>query len=174
VLWTGVTNDEELGSSLAGGDAEAGITVTDLTGATALDPVSAVALLEEALAGCVPGAGVIHAPTLAAAPLGSQALLVTGPDGAYTRAGNQVVIGSGYPGTGPANAAVADGEVWLFGTGQVMVWRGDTFLTPPDLAASVDKVLNDQVVFAERSYAVGFSCCLFAVRMFLSCCLGGS
>lgn len=173
-FWTGVTNDEVLGSSLADGDVAAGITVTDLTGGATLDPVTALDLLEEAMGTCVPGQGVIHAPLRASATLGSQFLVVESLGGATTHLGNPVVFGAGYPGTGPANVAVAADEAWLFGTGQVMVWQGESFMTPPDLAAAVDKVLNNVTVFSEKTYAVGFSCCVFAVRMFLSCCLGGS
>jgi hypothetical protein len=174
VFWTGITNDEVLGSSLADGDVAAGITVTDLTGGATLDPVTALDLLEEAMGTCVPGQGVIHAPARTSATLGSQFLVMETPGGAETHLGNRVVFGAGYPGTGPANVAVAADEAWLFGTGQVMVWRGEEFLTPENAAQAVDRTLNDITVFAEKTYAVGFSCCLFAVRMFLSCCLGGS
>jgi hypothetical protein len=173
VFWTGVTNDEVLGSSLADGDAAAGLSVVDLTGASTLDPVTALDLLEEAMGACIPGAGVIHVPLRAASSLASQFLVVRDGDSIYTHTGQSVVFGSGYPGTGPANVAVAANEAWLFGTGQIMVWRGDTFLTPELPAQAVDKTLNDITVFAERTYAVGFSCCIFAVRMFLSCCHAG-
>lgn len=173
-LWTGVTPDGTLSSSLADGDTDAGITVTDLTGGTTLDPVTALDVLEEAMGTCVPGQGVIHVPVRASATLGSQFLVTEGATGAQTHLGNQVIFGAGYPGTGPANAAVADGEAWLFGTGQIMVWQGPEFLTPESAAQAIDRTLNDITVFAEKTYAVGYSCCLYAVRMFLSCCLGGS
>lgn len=175
-FWTGVTPDGTLGSSLADGDAAAGIAVTDLTGGGgALDPITAMDVLEEAMGNCVPGQGVIHVPDRAASTLGAAFLLLAGPDGTYTtHLGNPVIFGAGYPGTGPANAVVADDETWLFGTGQVMVWQSEMFLTPELVPQAVDKVLNDVTVFAEKTYAVGFSCCVFAVRMFLSCCLGGS
>lgn len=172
-LWTGVAVDGTLSSSLATGDDE--ISVTDVTGGgAALDPITALDVLEEAMAGCVPGAGVIHVPYRAASTLASQNIVVRDGDGMYTHTGQSVVFGAGYPATGPDNDSVADGEAWLFGTGQVMLWRGDAFLTPPSLAEAMDRIINDVTVYAERTYAVGFSCCLFAVKMFLSCCLGGS
>jgi hypothetical protein len=173
VFWTGVTVDGAISSSLATGDDE--VAVTDVTGAGgALDPVTALGALEDAMGACVPGQGVIHVPLRAASALASQNLVVRDGDGMFTHDGQPAIFGAGYPGTGPDNVAVADGEAWLFGTGQVMVWRGEPFLTPPNLAEAVDRTLNDVTVFAERTYAVGFSCCLFAVRMVLSCCLGGS
>jgi len=172
VLWTGITVDGTLSSSLATGDDE--ISVTDVTGSGgALDPVTALDLLEEAMGGCVPGAGVIHVPYRAASTLASQFLVAREGDGMYTHTGQSVVFGAGYPGSGPDNDAAADGEAWLFGTGQVTLWRGDPFLTPATLAEAMDRTINDVTVFAERTYAVGFSCCLFAVKMFLSCCTGG-
>jgi len=173
IFWTGITIDGTLSSSLATGDTDNTVTVTDVTGGTTLDPVTALDVLEEAMGTCVPGQGVIHVPLRAASTLASQFLVVPEGDTVHTHTGNLVAFGTGYPGTGPDNASVADGEAWLFGTGQVMVWKSDTFLTPPDVAAAVDRTVNDLTVFAERTYAVGFSCCLFAVRMFLTCCTGG-
>jgi hypothetical protein len=173
IFWTGVTVDGVLSSSLATGDNE--VALVDVTGAGgALDPITALDVLEEAMAECVPGQGVIHVPYRAASTLASQNLVVRDGDRMLTHTGQPVIFGAGYPGTGPDNDAVADGEAWIFGTGQVMVWRGEPFLTPPNLAEAVDRTINDVTVFAERTYAVGFSCCLFAVKMFLSCCLGGS
>lgn len=172
VFWTGITVDGTVSSSLADGDDE--ISVTDVTGGGgALDPVTALDMLEEAMGSCVAGQGVVHVPYRAASTLASQFLVARDGDGMFTHTGQPVVFGAGYPGTGPANGAVATGEAWLFGTGQVMVWQGDTFLTPPNLAEAVDRTINDVTVFAERTYAVGFSCCLFAVKMFLTCCTGG-
>jgi len=171
-LWTGITPDGLLSSSLAYGDDE--LSVDDLTGVGgAYDPITALDVLEEAMGTCVAGAGVIHVPYRAASTLASQNLVVRDGDGMYTHTGQSVVFGAGYPGTGPSNSPVSDGEAWLFGTGQVMLWRGDAFLTPATLGEAMDRTINDVTVYAERTYAVGFSCCLFAVRMFLSCCTGG-
>jgi hypothetical protein len=172
ILWTGVTVDGTLSSSLAGGDTDATVVVTDLTGASTLDPVAALDVLEEAMGTCVPGQGVIHVPYRAASTLSSRYLVVPEdvPAGTSfrTHVGNLVALGAGYPGTGPANIAVAANETWIFGTGQVMVWKGDVFLNPPEVAQAIDRILNNITVYAERTYAVGFSCCLFAVRMSLS------
>jgi hypothetical protein len=169
VFWTGDATAGDVTPSLADGDPVAGITPTDLTpGGGAANAGVALGLLEGAMAGCVPGAGVVHVPFKAASVLASKYLVLDEGGRMMTQAGQTVVMGAGYPGTGPANASVAADEAWLFGTGQVKVWKGDVFMTPDLFPQAMDRTLNDVTVFAERTYAVAFSCCLFAVRMTLS------
>lgn len=79
------------------------------------------------------------------------------------------MIGSGYPGTGPAGAAPAAGSTWVFATGPVAVWRSDVYMVPNDLSEAVDRSINDVTVYAERYYAVGYSCAVLAVNVDLTC-----
>src|SRR5438105_3783434 len=60
-FWTGTTDVGVIHPSLAFGDPSSGVTPVDLTpGGGAVDPVSALFLLEDALSQCSPGLGLIH------------------------------------------------------------------------------------------------------------------
>lgn len=171
-FWTGETPDGPLNLSLANGDVENSQPPVDLTPAGG--PVSVVGglgLLESALGDCLPGTGVIHA-NYGVAPYFAEAFLIRkdpGEDTYYTPTGQAIAFGAGYPGTGPANVAADAGTTWLFGTGQVIAWRSDVFMTPDTIPAAVDRQINDITVFAERNWAVAYMCCLFAVNVALSC-----
>lgn len=170
-FWTGVTPDGDLVSSLALGDVAAGISPTVL-GTGPLSPVAAIAILENALGDCVPGTGVIHANYGLAAYL-ADAFLLTEENGVYySPTGQAIAFGAGYPGSGPDNVPADPGETWIFGTGQVITWRSDVFMTPDVPKEAIDRAINDITVFAERTWAVGFSCCLFAVNVSLTCDCG--
>lgn len=168
-LWTGLHANGTSNPSLAFGNEECDIEPIDLTpGASPINPVDAIALLEDALADTVPG-GIIHVPHILAAYLANFMLLQTEGNRAYTPAGNSYVIGAGYPGTGPTNIPISAGETWIFATGPVGVWRSDVFMVPDTLAQSIDRSVNDITVRAERYYAVGYSCAVFAVLVDLTC-----
>lgn len=172
VFWTGLVGDGAvINPSLSEGNSSCGSAPVDLTGeepGDGLSPVSAIAVLESALAACSPGGGVIHANYGVAAYLAENMLIIRDGDALFTPTGQRLAFGAGYPGTGPDNEAAAEGQTWLFATGPVAVWRSDIFLTPPRLDEAVDRNLNNVQVFAERVYAAGWSCCLFAVRMALT------
>lgn len=176
VFWTGVSaNGQIVNPSLALGNDQCGIQPINLSPAGPLAPAAALGLLEEALTGVVPGGGVIHAPYGLAAFLKNQKLLCGGcgeDDGRYyTPTGMSLVLGAGYPGSGPDNVVAPAGTTWIFGTGPVGIWRSDVFMVPEDLKEGVNRQINDVTVFAERFYAVGFSCALFAVQVTLcGCC----
>lgn len=149
--------------------------VVDLTpegGAVAI--TDGLAMLESALGDCSPCNPIIHASRGMGTYLAERHLI--GAEGNVMTAlgtGSQVAVGGGYPLTGPAGDEPAAGEAWIFGTGSVKILRGSTFFTPDrsDTAASVDRAINDQMVFAERFYAALLDCCKFAVRVNLkSCC----
>lgn len=168
IFWTGDTDAGAVVPSLSEGDTAAGITPTDITPVGgALDAPYAIGALEAAMATCVPGLGVIHIPAQAVASLKWHSLIERDSDIYRTPMGHAAVLGSGYPGTGPAGDVPAAGEAWIFGTGPMVAWQGEVFLTPELVAAAVDRTLNDITVYAERTYAVGFSCCLFATRVVL-------
>lgn len=173
VFWTGVTNAGTILPSLAGGNANGDIPVVDLTPAGgALCPIDAVAALESNLADCSPGLGVIHANYGLATYLFAENLVINDNGQLRSGTGQRFAFGAGYPGTGPAGNTPAAGETWMFATGPVIAWRGDVFMTPDEVGAAVDRSINQITVFAERTWAVGFSCCLFAVRVALGCASG--
>lgn len=167
-LWTGeIANGSGLvNPSFAFGNTECGITPVDLNPAGAVDPVAAISLLEEAL-GDTAGCGVIHAPDSLAAYLKFFELLEKEGDGYFSPIGFRIVLGRGYPGSGPANIPAVAGETWIFGTGPLVLARSNLFQVPDNIREGVNRLVNDVELRAERFYAVGFSCSLFAVRVSL-------
>lgn len=169
VFWTGIAESGAVvNPSLAFGNEECGSAPVDLTPATGpVGVVASMGILESALGDCVPGAGVIHANYGVASFLTSSFLIFPKDDAWFTVTGQRLAIGAGYPGTGPANVAPAPGATWVFATGPIVIYRSEVFLTPEKLREAVDRNINSVQVFAERVYAIGFSCCLFGIQMLL-------
>lgn len=166
VFWTGVSEEgTPVNPSLAFGNTECGSTPVNLTGPTPVGVVASMAVLESALGACVPGSGVIHANYGLASFLAANALITQRDDAWFTVTGQRLAIGAGYPGTGPENQAAASGTTWVFATGPIVIYRSDVFLTPERFAEAMDSKLNSVQVYAERVYAVGWSCCLFAIQV---------
>lgn len=156
--------------SFAFGNPDCGILPVDVNPTGALGPASAVGALEEALCEVVPCGGVLHVPFELLSYL-YRFRLIREVNGSYVTAGGiKVVGGCGYPGTGPANAPASAGEAWLFATGPLVLVQSPLFFTPDKFAESVDRNLNNVTVRAEKFFAVGFSCTLFAVRIDISIC----
>ncbi len=129
---------------------------------TGADAAHALGALEDCLADCYAGQGVIHVPR-AVLPTLAAWNLVTERDGRlYTSAGNLVVVGGGYTGSGPDGSAPAAGTGWIFATGQVFGYRSDVFVTQP--RDSIDRAANTLRMIAERTYVLGFECCLLAAH----------
>jgi hypothetical protein len=94
-----------------------------------VNPRKALYLLEQSIATHPLGArGVLHMTRDVASALGSRIIFKDKGDGvAYTRLGTQVVIGSGYSGSGPVGAtgaAASDTNKWMYATGAVEVHLG--------------------------------------------------
>jgi hypothetical protein len=142
------------------------LAASPVTTGTAVDVVEALGLLEGALALCYGGVGVIHVTRAAIPHLKSQSLIYHDETtGQYkTCNGNLVAAGAGYPGTSPAGAAPTAGETWFYATGAVEI-----FVSSPDFttawAESVDKINNQLVMLAERTYVITWDCCLFAAQV---------
>lgn len=116
--------------------------------------------LEHQLDQCLSGEGVIHIPRFAL-PTFTANFLVTVVNGELrTQSGNLVVVSGDYPGTSPAGAAPAAGTSWIYATGPVFGYRSDVFAT--QLRESFDRAENTVKMIAERTYVLGFSCCLLA------------
>lgn len=169
VFWTGAGVNGTVNPSLASGNSECAISPVILGSGTQFSPAEAIYQFEQALADVVACGAVIHIPSGAEAFFVAQRL-ITMQDGVWvTSGGLQVVIGSGYPETGPSGAAPAAGATWLFATGPMVAVRSDVFVYSPDNNENINKSVNTIEVRAERFYAVGYSCANFALEMTLSC-----
>ncbi len=121
--------------------------------------------LEQQLDNCYGGEGVIHIPRFAL-PTFVASLLVQVVDGELrTMSGNRVVVSGDYPGTSPAGAAPAAGTSWIYATGPVFAYRSDVFAT--QTRESFDRAENTMKMIAERTYVIGFSCCLLAALVII-------
>lgn len=137
------------------------MSATVVTGA-ALNAVDALGVLEGALVGCLGGQGMIHVPQALAPTL---ALLLKPQGGRLLSPnGNTVVIGGGYPGTSPTGTAPTLGTCWMYATGPVFAYRSAPImrlLNDPN-SAPVDRNVDTVKAIVERTYVLGYDCCLFA------------
>lgn len=169
-LWTGVASNGIIQPNFSTGSTYTGVTPVDISPAGALDPVSAIAIMEERLGDVIACGGTIHIPYGLAAFLTAHRLLINnGQDEYFSPTGFRVIAGHGYPGSGPNNVASAAGETWIFGTGPLLGARSNVIMVPETTPEAVDRRINNITVRAERFYAVGFSCSLLALRVKLTC-----
>jgi hypothetical protein len=132
---------------------------------TGADVAHALGALEQELADCYKGQGLIHIPR-SALPVFAAASLAVERDGhLYTPAGNLIVVGGGYTGSGPDGAAPAAGTTWIYATGAAWGWRSDPYVS--QLRDSLDRTSNTLRMQAERTYVLGFECCLLAAHIVL-------
>lgn len=125
----------------------------------------AMGYLESALADCYNGQGVIHVPALLLPTLIAHHQVKLDGNRYRTCNGNLVAVGNGYPGTGPGGVAHPEGGAWMFATGAVFVYRSD--VTVLSGTEAFDRDTNTVQVITERTYAVGWECCHFAVLTLL-------
>lgn len=141
-----------------------------VTGAP-VDIATGLGLLEQGLADCYGGVGVIHVPIKLVPTLDALGLLrpVPGRDvgtGQFGRqlqtlAGNLVAVGAGYPGTSPSGVDPGSGASWMYATGAVFLYRSSVKINP--LTSTIDRGNNTIEMIAERTYVIGWDCCLLAV-----------
>lgn len=174
VFWTGETAsgtetafphlaaDADLIEPGAGGAVlqEAAETIT-----TPLGPVDALSELESAIGSCYDGQATIHAPRKLIPRLASQGVVKATGGQLTTILGTKVAAGRGYPGTGPAGTEAA-GVEWMYATGQVF-YRRDEIFSPTD-RESFDRARNTVMALAERTYVIGWDCCVFAAPVLIS------
>ncbi len=174
IFWTGLDQDDELIATTLGST-----DVTDLTPAAgALDLVSGVASLESFAGDCFDCEPIIHGNRGMGTYFASNSLVQSDNDTLrMIGTGTPVAVGGGYLASGPDESAESGetlvGEAWLYVTGSVVVTHTSTFFTPDrdDYAGSVDRLVNDITVYAERVAAIQLGCCVGAVRVTLdSCC----
>lgn len=116
--------------------------------------------LEHQLDQCLSGEGVIHIPRFALPTFTANFLVQEVGGQLRTQSGNLVVVSGDYPGTSPAGAAPAAGTAWIYATGPVFAYRSDVFATR--VRESFDRAENTVKMLAERTYVIGYSCCLLA------------
>lgn len=131
---------------------------TTITG-TGYTAEVALGLLEKAFADCYPGVGVLHVNPLVADLLQEAYLLVKDGDALYTVNGNRVVIGRGYPGTGPSGEA----GNWMVITPPVFGYRSD--VTVMEQESTLNREVNTVQAIAERTYLLAYDCCLIAISV---------
>lgn len=128
------------------------------------DAAVVLGALEAQLASCYGGEGAIHVPYTALPSLVARTLIRADGDGRLrTPAGNLVVAGQGYTGSGPDGSAPAAGTSWIYATGPLFGYRSDVFVRQfPD---TFDRSENTVKALASRTYLFGFSCCHLAALL---------
>jgi hypothetical protein len=184
-FWTGVVDGQTLVFPHLAANAEVvdpgGVILQStatpvVTGTASMDVTTALGLLEQALADCYGGQGVIHVPpkllpSLDALDLVHVANARNVGTGRFngqlqTLNGNLVAVGSGYPGTSPSGAAPASDSTWIYATGAITMRRGDVKVTP--FASAVNRETNNIEMIAERTYVLAWDCCHLAAHVALS------
>lgn len=121
-----------------------------------------IGMLEDAMRDCYPGVATLHMPTRLAA-LAAEAGLIAPRSGMMftTSVGSKVIIGD-YPGTGPTGAPPAASTTWMYATGEVFYAREREphSFRPADV---FDRSVNTVEMLAERTYVLGWDCCLMAI-----------
>jgi hypothetical protein len=116
-------------------------------------PKVALAVVEDAMAACLPGVqGTIHLPPAMAALLENS---LHEEDGKLkTFSGSRVIVGAGYAGQSgdPTRSAI-------YGTGPVVAHLGPTSMVTDELAQMANVQTNQFVLRAERLVAVTFDGC---------------
>jgi hypothetical protein len=138
-----------------------GGTPTDITptgGAVA--PLVGLALLEQDAACKYAGVPTIHMARSIGTLLSVTGILVQRGDSLFTLQGSKVASGGGYgcPNLDPAGDDAADGESWMYATGEVGIARGELFA-----ASGFDQSNNEQTVLVERTYIGAVDCYAAAV-----------
>jgi hypothetical protein len=148
-LWVGGSNQEAKALSR---DAE-------MVG-TAVGPKTALALVEDAMAECLPGVqGVIHLPPAMAALLENS---LQEQDGKLTTfSGSRVIVGAGYAGQVPdrTQGQTTTPMSAIYGTGPVVAHLGPTSMVTDELAQMANIQKNEFHLRAERLVAVTFDGC---------------
>lgn len=145
----------------------------DIVTAAATEAVTALAVLEQALADCgmCGQRGMIHAPRSVVTLWANGGALRREGSTLYTIHDTIVVPGSGYTGSSPAGVAAADGAVWAYGTGMVDVRLGAIEAIPMGegdsaMAQATDRTTNTTVFRAARRAAALFDpCCHVAAEV---------
>jgi len=134
-----------------------------VTGAS-FSPSVALGEAESAFADCNDGTGMVHVPVNLLPGLIRERLITRERDAWWTGRGNRVVVGAGYPGTGPnGQPSGSAGLGWIYVTPPVFGYRGDVVTFDP--ASSINRSNNTVQARAERTYLLAYGCCLVASQV---------
>jgi hypothetical protein len=170
-FWTGTAGGQTVAFPHLAANAEVldtqGIILqpTATTCVTGADVAHALGELEDCLADCYAGQGIIHIPRIALPTFAASNLAVERDGALYTPGGNRIVVGGGYTGTAPDGSTPAAGTSWIYATGAVFGYRSEVQVSSP--RDSIDRAANTMRMIAERTYVLGFSCCLLAAHIVL-------
>jgi len=153
------------------------LTIDDLTPvAGALSISGGLAALEAYAGGFYPSVPVLHIPRGLAVHLAERGLVnadLNTDTLTSTATGTPIVAGGGYGVTGPDGSSPTGDDTWMYITGAMKIMRSEVFFTPhrDESSASIDRVLNDVTVYAERTYAIEIDCeFVAAVRVLATPC----
>ena len=121
-----------------------------------------VGMLEDAMRDCYPGVATLHVP-LRLAALMAEAYLLTAPRSGQvftSSLGSKVAFGN-YPGNPPGMDPLP-GVTWIYATGSVFYMREPVPHTFRPVE-SFDRGVNTLSMIAERTYVIGWDCCLMAI-----------
>lgn len=135
------------------------------TAVTGADAAHALGELEDQLGDCYAGQGLIHIPRNVLPTFAASNLIVERDGQLFTPGGNLIVVGGGYTGSAPDGTAPAAGTAWIYATGAAFGYRSDVFFT--NVRDSLDRAENTVRMLAERTYVIGFECCLIAAHITL-------
>lgn len=125
------------------------------------DPAEALGLLEAALGTCVKGVGTIHMPIVLLASFVANHLVEMRDGTLYTTAGNKIAVSAAYTGESPAGV-LTSGTAWMYGTGPVFMYKSvGKFVGTRE--QSLDREDDTLKRIYERTYLIGYDCCLFGV-----------
>ena len=111
--------------------------------------------------------GVIHAPASVGAYF-TNPLVEKDSRGVWRTPLTTAVSFGNYAGTGPTGQATAAGEVWLYITGQVAIYRTpDSDLFSPPMGQVLNRGTNVITMVMEREYVVTYDCYVAAVLVAL-------
>lgn len=119
-----------------------------------------IGMLEQAARDCYPGQATIHAPLRLGSLFAEHHNIVTRGGVAQTVVGSNIVLGAGYPGTAP-DGTTDEGVSWVYATGPVFYMRDQAVQFRRE--DSLDRSVNTVTIITERTYVVGFTCCLLAI-----------
>lgn len=126
------------------------------------DIACGLGIIEQELAECYNGVGVIHVPRTVIPTMQAWNLVEVRDDQLVTKNGNLVAAGGGYPGTGVTGNAVANAcQSWIFATGAVFMYQSGVRIN--NVRDSIDRAENTVKMIAERTYVLGWDCCHLAL-----------
>lgn len=131
----------------------------EIAGGTAVDIVSAIAMLEDYSAGHHGGLGVLHMSRGVATAAVSKNLVLAVGGRLTTVLGSPVAAGAGYPGSAPDGTPSGNGTSWAFVSPAVFGYRSDVFTSSARPGDLLDRGTNMMNAIAERNYLLGFDPC---------------